>query len=207
MKKFSNRFAEQYSLLFFIETAKVYPIYLNLLIINSELIPHLEFVPTLITGAISANGPIDGNYDEMHSIQSMITEKINAQRSPQNTSAGFQSQAHTTSVILNPNKNHTKTTKIIPPTDVSGTSIATCSTLIPGYTILLQLSTKTIRSISDIQKNRITSEMFTSQDNSFRVTFHQFQFQNNATLLFSHFIRNQKNIPMQNPFADFLKPN
>ena len=47
----------------------------------------------------------------------------------------------------------------------------------PGITKLLQVPIKTIRSNFDIHIDPNTSEKFTSQDNSFGATSHQFQFQ------------------------------
>ena len=87
---------------------------------------------------------------------------------------------------------------------MSGTSIPTRPAPIPGITKPLQVPTKTIRSSSDIHNEPNTPEKFTTQDNSSGVTSHQFHFQNTANLPFSQFRRTQRNIPIYNPFADFI---
>ena len=69
--------------------------YPNLLQINTEYNSQLELLLNIITGAITANRPIEQNIVEIRSNQSMITEKNDAQRSQQNTSASFKSQAQT----------------------------------------------------------------------------------------------------------------
>ena len=88
-------------------TENVHPKDPNLLQINTEIITHLEFPPNMNTRASTANGPIDHNVHEIHSVQSMITEKMSAQRSQRFTVVGFQSQTQTNSVISNPKINNT----------------------------------------------------------------------------------------------------
>ena len=67
-----------------------------------------ELVLEIITG----NRPMGHNSDEKHSLQSMVLKKISAQVSQQNPNAGFQSQLHTTSVILFSEKTILKPRKV-----------------------------------------------------------------------------------------------
>ena len=79
----------------------------------------MEFLPNMTTRAIIAKRAIDFKIDGRRSVQSMIAEKNSAEKSQLNTSAGFQSQAPTTSVNLYPNKNNTETTEEKSPTEVT----------------------------------------------------------------------------------------
>ena len=128
----------------------------------------------MITRAMNAKGPIDQNFDKICVNQSIITEQTSARKSHENTSANLKPQTQTTSAILYPNLNKTKTTKNITPTEVTGPSFPTRSTPILGITIPLQVHKKTIRSNSDIHNDSTTSERCTSQDSFFGATFHQF---------------------------------
>ena len=85
----------------------------------------------MITRAITAIRLTDQTFDEQRSDQSMITEKISARKLQQKVSADFQPQTQTTSVYSNPNLINTKTTESISPTDVTGISISSSSTLTP----------------------------------------------------------------------------
>ena len=137
----------------------------------------------MITRAIIANRLTDNNVNTIRSVPSIITEKFTARNLQKKTSARFQTQTQTTSVILSPGVTNTETTENIFPTEVTGISIQN-SSLIRNIAIAKQTPTKTIRSDSDIQIDPKTSEKFTSQDNSSGVTCHQFQFQNTAKIRF-----------------------
>ena len=80
----------------------------------------MDFLPTMIARAINATRPFDHNIDGMHSNQSMISRKTNAQKSAKNISGVLQSQTQKTSVNLNPIINNTETTDSIYPTEVTG---------------------------------------------------------------------------------------
>ena len=80
----------------------------------------MEFLPNMITRANTAKRPIDHNVDEKRSVQLMVTEKNNAQKTKQNTSAGFQPQSQTTSGNINSTANFIETTENISPTEVTG---------------------------------------------------------------------------------------
>ena len=158
----------------------------------------------MITRAIRANRPMIHNIHQIHSIQSTITGKNIAQKPGQITSTGFQLQAQSNSVELNRNINKIETTKSISPTELIGISNPTSFALIPAITIPMPVSTKFIRSNSDIHNETNTCEKLTSQDNSSGVTSHQFQVHNTATLPFSQFIRTQRNLPRYNTFTDYI---
>ena len=128
----------------------------------------------------------------------MVNEVNIAQKSQQSIGADFQSQTKTTSVSSNPNINKTGNTESLLPTEPNEISFSTTCTLIPENNLPLQVPTKALQSNSDIQNDPSTSETFESQDNSFGVTSHQFQFQNTATLPISHFKRTQNKIPLNN---------
>ena len=183
-KSFSNHVTEQELLPFLIKTENIHPKNFNLLKINTELFSQSELPPNMITRAITTNRPIDHNVDEMCSNQSMITEKINAQNSNQNTGSFFQSETQPTSVKINPTINNTETTENISPTEVKRSSIPTSSALIPGISKQLQVPPKTNRSILDIHNYPNTSEKIKSQDISSGVISHPFHVQNTATLAF-----------------------
>ena len=127
-KNFSNHFAEQELLLFFITTENVHPKYLNLLQNFTENISELEILPNMVTRAITANRLIDHNNDEQRSNQSMTTEKIYCSKTKTKNGAGFHSQTQTTSVILYPNLNNNETTESISPTGATGNSVRSSST-------------------------------------------------------------------------------
>ena len=93
----------------------------------------------------------------------MITQKMSPPKSKPNTSTGFQTQTQTISVTLIPNKNSAETTESISPTEITGNSIPSSQTLIPGITIPLQVPTESIRSNADIRNDPSTSEKSTSQ--------------------------------------------
>ena len=158
----------------------------------------------MITRAITENGPIDHNKDEIRSNRSMATGKKISQKSQQNNSSGFYSHTKTTSVIFNLKLNNTEGTETKCPTEVTGISNPTSFTLITGFIIQLQVPTKTIRSSSEIDIDPNTSENFTSQDNSFVAASHQFPVQTTETLSFSRSKGIQENIPTYNPFTDCM---
>ena len=70
----------------------------------------------MITQAITSKRHFDHSNDEMRPKESMVTEKIGAQKSQENFNVGFLSQVHTTTVVSSPNINNTETTDIILPT-------------------------------------------------------------------------------------------
>ena len=100
--------------------------------------------------------------------------------------------------------NNTENIESISPTGVTRISLPTSSDLILGSTIPLQIPTKTNRSNSDIHNDPNTSEKIRSQDISFEATRHQFFIQNTVTLPFSLFNKTRGNIPMYNPFTDYM---
>ena len=163
----------------------------------------MEIPPNRITKAIIAIRPIDHNIDEIRSKQSMVTEKMSAQKLKHNASTGFQPQTQTTSGIINPNINNTETTESSSLTEVTGISFLTNSTLITGITIPLKVPTKTVRSNSDIHIDPKTYDKLTAQDNFFSATSLEFQFQNNETVPFSQFNLTRRNTPMYNQFTGF----
>ena len=126
------------------KTEKVHSKYYNLLQTNTEFFSQLEVFPKLITRAITANRPIDHNFDELSPVQSKITEKFIAQKLNQNTTTGFQPRTQSTSVTLNPNINNDQTTGSISPDKVTVTSIPVSSALIPDLKITLRIPTITI---------------------------------------------------------------
>ena len=149
----------------------------------------------MITRAKTANRLIDNKNDEIRSNQSRITEKI--------ISADFQSETQTASVNVNLNINKTGTTEHISHTEVTGTSNPVTSSLIPGFTIPLEVPTKTFRSSSVIHKDLNISDVFTSQNIYFGATCHQFQFQNTAKWKFFQFNRTRNNVTLYNPFSNY----
>ena len=60
---------------------------------NNEIISQLEVLPFMISRTSTANRLFDLNINEKLSTQSMVTEKMGAQKSKQNTGVGFQSQS------------------------------------------------------------------------------------------------------------------
>ena len=68
-------------------------------------------------------------------IQSTRTEKVNAQKSNQRTSAGFQPGTQSTFVNINPNTNNTKNLESIFPNDVTGISSSTSFAPTLGITV------------------------------------------------------------------------
>ena len=101
-------------------------------------------------------------------------------------------------------KNNTGTTESISLTEVTGISFPTSSALLPGITTPLQVPQKTIPSNSDIYFEPNKSEKLTSQDNSSGVTSHQLHIQNAGSLSFSQFNRTMWNLPIYNPFTDYI---
>ena len=76
----------------------------------------------------------------------MFLEKTISQKSQQ--SIDFRYETHTTSGSLNANKIYKEIIESISSTEATGNSIPTSYTLIPRFTIPLQIATNTIRSNS-----------------------------------------------------------
>ena len=132
----------------FFLTENLHHKYYSLLQTKNENISQLDFLPKMITRASTATRPIDHNNDEIRSLQSTTTEKIVAQKSNQKFKIGFKLQTQSTFVSLNQNKNIIEITESISFTEVTGSFLPPSSVLIPGFTIPLQVPTKTIRSNS-----------------------------------------------------------
>ena len=74
-ENFSNHFNEREIIPFVIGDENVHPKELKLLQINTEPLPQRVFQLKTIRQAFLVNRPIDHNIDEVHSNQSMLTEK------------------------------------------------------------------------------------------------------------------------------------
>ena len=196
LKNSSNHLIEQEIFSILIKTEILYFNYFNLLQTNNEIFSRLEFLPVMIIRATTANRLFDQNLVEIRLVQSTITEKTIARKLKQKTHPGPQPQTQSNSGSLNPNISNIEATENMFPAEVTGPGIPTSSAPIPGITIPLQVSTKTIRSNSDNHSEPNTSDMFTSQEGFSGVTSHQFHIQNTANLLISQFIRTQRILPM-----------
>ena len=100
-KTSSNVATEKGLLQFLLITENIHLKNYNQLQIKTEIFSELEFLPKIVARAITADTPNDHDNYRIHSIRSMITEKLNAQKPNQNTSTGSRPQTQSTSVNSN----------------------------------------------------------------------------------------------------------
>ena len=103
-----------------------------------------------------------------------------------------------------PNINNPETTESAASTEVSETLKPNGSALIPDFDIPMKVPKKTIRNNSDTYNDPDTSEKFASQDYSLGASYHQFQLQTTATLLFSAINKAQSKKTLFNLFTYFI---